>query len=117
MLGDPCRPRAQGDRCDRGSVRPLSCVAFSLTSGPTRDRSSSPSGGPWENGYIEKFNALFAMSCSMARSSTLCARGGGSTMPSSGFHCIVALATHKSQNQAANAHLGQAERRGDRCHV
>ena len=31
-------------------------------------------GSPWENGYIESFNAPFAMSCSMERSSTLCAR-------------------------------------------
>src|SRR5258707_4387847 len=23
MLGDPCRPQAQGDRCDRYSVRPV----------------------------------------------------------------------------------------------
>jgi transposase InsO family protein len=30
-------------------------------------------GSPWENGYIESFNAR-AMSCSTARSSTLCAR-------------------------------------------
>ena len=28
-------------------------------------------GSPWENGYVESFNAAFAMSCSMARSSTL----------------------------------------------
>ena len=31
-------------------------------------------GSPWENGYIESFNARLAMSCSMERSSTLCAR-------------------------------------------
>jgi transposase InsO family protein len=31
-------------------------------------------GSPWENGYIESFTPAFAMSCSTARSSTLCAR-------------------------------------------
>ena len=31
-------------------------------------------GSPWENGYIESFNARLAMSYSTARSSTLCAR-------------------------------------------
>src|SRR5262249_42713487 len=52
----------------------LSCGAFPLTSGPTTDQSSSPRryrtgsrsgaktayierGSPWENGYIESFNA------------------------------------------------------------
>jgi hypothetical protein len=46
-------------------------------------------GSPWENGYVESFNARLRESCSTARSSTLSARrrsssraGAGITMPS-----------------------------------
>ena len=74
MPGDPCRPQAQGDRCDRRSVRPL------LQGSPAYIRSDNgpeflakavqewiavvgaktayiERGSPWENGYIESFNA------------------------------------------------------------
>src|SRR5262249_10055654 len=37
MLGDPCRPQAQGDRCDRRSVRPLH-PAWRSCSHPLRQR-------------------------------------------------------------------------------
>src|SRR5262245_6922227 len=37
MLGDPCRPQAQGDRCDRYSVRPLH-PAWHSRSYPVRQR-------------------------------------------------------------------------------
>jgi Integrase core domain len=75
MLGDPCRPQAQGDRCDRRSVRPLLLQGI-----PAYIRSDNgpeffakalqkwiavvgaktayiERGSPWENGYIESFNA------------------------------------------------------------
>src|SRR6266550_2782492 len=75
MLGDPCRPQAQGDRCDRRSVRPLH-PAWHPRSHPLRQRTGVrrrgvqewiaavgtktayiERGSPWENGYIESFNA------------------------------------------------------------
>src|SRR5262249_29501453 len=75
MLGDPCRPQAQGDRCDRRSVRPLhpawrSCSHRS-DNGPEfvakavqewiavagAKTAYIERGSPWENGYIESFNA------------------------------------------------------------
>jgi len=70
MLGDPC----QGDRCDRRSVRPLHPSGHSRLH-PVRQRTGVPRqgspgiafvgaktayierGSPWENGYIESFNA------------------------------------------------------------
>src|SRR5262252_9047338 len=75
MLGDPCRPQAQGDRCDRRSVRPFHPAGL-----PAHIRSDNgpefvgeavqewiavvgaktayiERGSPWENGYIESFNA------------------------------------------------------------
>src|SRR2546421_6311199 len=75
MLGDPCRPQAQGDRRDRRSVRPFHPAwhpgHIRSDNGPEFvaeavqewiaavgaktayiERSS-----PWENGYIESFNA------------------------------------------------------------
>jgi len=75
MLGDPCRPQAQGDRCDRYSVRPLHPGGI-----PAHIRSDNgpefvaeavqewiavagaktayiERGSPWENGYIESCNA------------------------------------------------------------
>jgi transposase InsO family protein len=76
MLGDPCRPRAQGDRFDRRSVD-----LFILRGIPAHIRSdngpefvvakatqewiaavgarphTSSGASPWENGYIESFNA------------------------------------------------------------
>src|SRR5262249_45646706 len=48
MSGNPCRPQAQGDRCDRRSVRPVH---------PTAKTAYIERGSPWENGYIESFNA------------------------------------------------------------
>src|SRR5262249_44542025 len=99
MLGDPCRPQAQGDRCDRRSVRPFHPAGrshphpvqaidvidvlsdlFILQGVPTHIRSDNgpefvakavqewiavvgaktaynERGSPWENGYIESFNA------------------------------------------------------------
>src|SRR6266516_1656224 len=74
MLGDPCRPQAQGDRCHRRSVRPLHPAGRSR-SHPVRQRTGVAKavqewiaavgaktayierGSPWENGYIESFNA------------------------------------------------------------
>src|SRR6266511_6471713 len=76
MLGDPCRPQAQCDRCDRRSVRPLH-PARRPRSHPVRQRTGVrrqgrafewiaavgaktayiERGSPWENGYIESFNA------------------------------------------------------------
>src|SRR2546422_11613974 len=68
MLGDPCCPQAQGDRCDRRSVRPLH-PAGRPRSHPVRQRTGVRRqgragmdrgcrwGSPWENGYIESFNA------------------------------------------------------------
>src|SRR6266404_7613284 len=75
MLGDPCRPQAQGDRCDRHSVRPLH-PAWHPRSHPLRQRTGArrrgragmdrscrtktayiERGSPWENGYIESFDA------------------------------------------------------------
>src|SRR5262245_49385351 len=75
MLGDPCRPQTQSDRCDRRSVRPLH-PAWHPRSHPLRQRTEFVAeavqkwiaavgtktayierGGPWENGYIESFNA------------------------------------------------------------
>src|SRR6266487_3598250 len=75
MLGDPCCPQAQGDRCDRRSVRPL-YPAGRPHSHPVRQRTGVVAkavqewiaavgaktayierGSPWENGYIESFNA------------------------------------------------------------
>jgi putative transposase len=76
MLGDPCCPQAQGDRCDRRSVSDL----FILRGVPAHIRSDNgpefvakavrewiaavgaktayiERGSPWENGYIESFNA------------------------------------------------------------
>ena len=73
--GDPCCPQAQGDRCDRRSVR-----LFILRGVPAHIRSDNgpefvakavqewiavvgaktayiERGSPWENGYIESFNA------------------------------------------------------------
>ena len=75
MSGDPCRPQAQGDRCDRRSVH-----LFILRGIPAHIRSDNgpefvakavqewiaavgtktayiERGSPWENGYIESFNA------------------------------------------------------------
>ena len=75
MSGDPCRPQAQGNRCDRRSVRPLHPRGV-----PAHIRSDNgpefvakavqdwiaivgaktayiERGSPWENGYIESFNA------------------------------------------------------------
>jgi transposase InsO family protein len=75
MLGDPRRPQAQGDRCDRRSVRPVHPRGI-----PAHIRSHNgpefvakaveewiavvgaktayiERGSPWENGYIESFNA------------------------------------------------------------
>ena len=75
MLGDPCRSQAQGDRCDRRSVRPLHPTGV-----PAHIRSDNgpefvakavqewiavvgaktayiERGSPWESGYIESFNA------------------------------------------------------------
>jgi len=75
MLGDPCRPQAQGDRCDRRSVRPLH-PAWHPGSHPLRQRNGVrrrgragmdaavgtktayiERGSRWENSYIESFNA------------------------------------------------------------
>ena|SRR5215831_3295595 len=76
MLGDPCRPQAQGDRCDRRSVRPLHPAGHSRLH-PRSDNGPEflakavqewiavvgaktayiERGSPWENGYIESFNA------------------------------------------------------------
>src|SRR5437763_3933790 len=76
MFGDPCRPQAQGDRCDRRSVRPLHPAGHSRLH-PVRQRTGVrrqqavqawiiavgaktayiERGSPWENGYIESFNA------------------------------------------------------------
>src|SRR5262249_46238162 len=76
MSGNPCRPQAQGDRCDRRSVRPVHPTGHSR-SHPVRqwtgvrrqdragmdrgcrcqDRLHIERGSPWENGYIESFNA------------------------------------------------------------
>src|SRR5262245_8159959 len=73
MLGDPCRPQAQGDRCDRRSVRPVHPAGHSRSSdnGPEfvakavqewiavvgAKTAYIERGSPWENGYIESFNA------------------------------------------------------------
>src|SRR4051812_14979359 len=75
MLGDPCRPQGQGHQCDRRSVRPLH-PAWHSRSHPLRQRPEFVAtavqewiaavgsktayierGSPWENGYIESFNA------------------------------------------------------------
>src|SRR4029453_15072906 len=75
MLGDPCCPQAQGDRCDRRSVRLLHPAGRSR-SHPVRQgpefvakggqewiAAVGPKtayierGSPWQNGYIESFNA------------------------------------------------------------
>jgi Integrase core domain len=74
-VGDPCRPQAQGDRCDRYSVRPVH-PAWHSRSHPLRHGPEFVAedvqewmgavgakiayferGSPWENGYIESFNA------------------------------------------------------------
>jgi len=75
MSGGPCRPQAQGDRCDRRSVRAVHPAGH-----PAHIRSDNgpefvakavqewiaavgaktayiERGSPWENGYIESFNA------------------------------------------------------------
>src|SRR5262249_48769307 len=75
MLGDPCRPQAQGDRCDRRSVRPVhpgGIPAFIPSDNGPEFRAKAVQewiaavgaktayierGSPWENGYIESFNA------------------------------------------------------------
>src|SRR5262245_20289373 len=44
MLGDPCRPQAQGDRCDRRSVRPLHPAGHSRLY-PVRQRTGVPRQG------------------------------------------------------------------------
>src|SRR6516162_7227686 len=44
MLGDPCRPLAQGDRCDRRSVRPLHPAGHSRLY-PVRQRTGVPRQG------------------------------------------------------------------------
>ena len=60
--------------------------------GRRQDRLHHP-GSPWENGYVESFNARFATNCSTARSSTRCARprsssrvGGVTTTRSGRMH-------------------------------
>src|SRR5262245_27387716 len=75
MSGDPCRPQAQGHRYDRRSVRPVHPAGYSR-SHPVRQRTGVrrqggagmdrgcrcqtayiERGSPWENGYVESFNA------------------------------------------------------------
>src|SRR5262249_17360516 len=76
MSGDPCRPQAQGDRCDRLSIRPVHPARHSRShvrsdNGPEfvaravqdwiavvgAKTAYIERGSPWENGYIESFNA------------------------------------------------------------
>src|SRR5262245_15765608 len=69
MSGDPCRPQAQGDRCDRRSVRPVHPAGHSrppeFVAKAVQDwiavvgakTAYIERGSPWENGYIESFNA------------------------------------------------------------
>jgi hypothetical protein len=114
MLGDPCRPQAQGDRCDRYSVRPLHPAwAFPLTSAPTTDRSSWPrtcrngselsaprpltsSGAVLGRTATSRASTrVFAMSCSTVRASTLYARprsssrAGDATTTQPGAHASL----------------------------
>src|SRR5262245_58292089 len=75
MSGDPCRPQAQGDRCDRRSVRPVQPTGHSRShpsdngpefvakavqdwiAGVGAKTAYIERGSPWENGYIDSFNA------------------------------------------------------------
>jgi hypothetical protein len=54
---DPCRPQAQGDRCDRRSVRPVHPAGHSRIAVAGAKTAYIERGSPWENGYIESFNA------------------------------------------------------------
>jgi hypothetical protein len=97
------RPQAQGDRCDRRSIRPVHPAGRSRLH-PVRQRTGVPRqggtgmdrgcgcqdrlqrGSPWENGYIESLK----LACATAKSSTLSARpksssrAGGATTTRSG---------------------------------
>jgi len=69
MPGDPCRPQAQSNRCDRRSIGPLhragrprspEFVAEAVQAWITAVGAKTAyieRGSPWENGYIESFNA------------------------------------------------------------